>query len=75
MNIDRQQNCATMYPPSVGARMGAIPMISISMENIRAVSSGGNKSRTMALLVIMPMQPPRAINTRIAIKTSILGVK
>ena len=46
--------------PSIGARIGATPMISINWENALAASIGAHRSRTTARLTTMPAQPPNA---------------
>ncbi|MNE39372.1 hypothetical protein D3C80_1333210 [compost metagenome] len=71
--IDCQPATLTSTPPSMGARIGASPMTSISCENTLAEATGSHLSLTMARDSTMPAQPPSAWTKRAMIKVSRLG--
>ena len=62
--IERHPNDVSNQPPSNGARIGANPITSISMENARADSRAVVRSRTIAIGMTMPAQPPMPCRKR-----------
>ncbi len=59
-----QDATSRMAPPRVGARMGATPETSISLDIIRAAAMPSDRSRTTARGMTMPAEPPRAAMAR-----------
>jgi hypothetical protein len=59
-----QEESARIWAPTDGPSMGAIPIMSISVESILAASSLWNRSRTMALPSTTPALAPKAWTTR-----------
>ncbi|MCY1223738.1 hypothetical protein D9M72_358760 [compost metagenome] len=70
--IARQPDTERMAPPTIGARIGATPITSISDEKARADSCASSRSRITARAITMPAQPPRACRKRHSISDSTL---
>ncbi|MNF95440.1 hypothetical protein D3C84_781970 [compost metagenome] len=62
--IDCQPVVLTSNPPSIGARIGARPMTSISCEKTFAEPTASHLSLTIALEITIPAQPPSAWTNR-----------
>jgi len=62
--IVRQPATVRTQPPTMGARMGATPMTSMSDERTRACFFGPNTSRTTARAITTPAHPPSAWRPR-----------
>ncbi|MNT31981.1 hypothetical protein D3C72_1678410 [compost metagenome] len=71
--IDCQPVVLTNNPPSIGARMGANPITSISCEKTFAEPTASHLSLTTAREITIPAQPPKAWTNRAAISHSRFG--
>src|SRR5690606_38217522 len=74
-NIPCQSQCDITKLPTVGAKMGEMPMTSMSMENTLALSAGPKKWRTIAREATMPPQLPNACTNRYTMRLSAELVK
>ncbi|MCY1461815.1 hypothetical protein D9M71_795130 [compost metagenome] len=71
--IDCQPVVLTSNPPSIGARIGASPITSISCEKTFAEPTASHLSLTTAREITIPAQPPRAWMNRAPISHSRFG--
>jgi hypothetical protein len=69
--MDAQPSHASNTPPISGAMAGAVAFNMIRVEKARRVSSGANKSRTMARVMTAPPQALTACKARSTISISI----
>jgi len=59
-----QEPRRTICPPSSGPAIGAMAMITVSVDSVCAALVRGYRSRTMARASIGPVQAPKAWNMR-----------
>ena len=70
-----QSNAPITRPPTVGAIIGATPIINMSVDSTSATCFFSNKSRTIAFEATMPAQPPKAIKNRAVTRISNFQLK
>ncbi|MNL37635.1 hypothetical protein D3C87_1597930 [compost metagenome] len=71
--IDCQPVVLTNRPPSIGARIGARPITSISCEKTFAEPTASHLSLTIAREITIPAHPPKAWMKRAPISHSRFG--
>lgn len=69
----RQEVTRSTWPPMIGARIGARPLTSISIEKNLVIAMPEKSSRTVARAITMPAAAPMAWTTRAAMSNSAVG--
>ena len=73
--IPRQDITRSAWPPTSGAKTGAVPITSISSEKTFAASSPLYRSRTIARAITMPTAPAMPWKSRRTISVQIVGAR